>query len=63
MVYRGKNIFNGSKNPQFLPVMCVLCARCAQTPLGVWGGWRGGGGSKLCALKDLNQGWLKKLIS
>ena len=32
MVHRGKNIVNGSKNPQFLPVMCAPCARCAQMP-------------------------------
>ena len=38
MVHRGKNIVNGGKNPQFLPVMCalcvlcVLCVRCALTP-------------------------------
>ena len=29
MVCIGKNIANYCKNPQFLPVMCVLCARCA----------------------------------
>ena len=29
MVCIGKNIANCSKNPQFLPVMCVLCPRCA----------------------------------
>ena len=29
MVHVGKNIVNGSKNPQFLPVMCALCVRCA----------------------------------
>ena len=30
MVRIGKNIANCSKNPQFLPVMCVLCLRCAR---------------------------------
>ena len=28
MVYIGKNIGNGSKNPRFLPVICALCTRC-----------------------------------
>ena len=31
MVCIGKNIANGSKDPQFLPVMCAMCARCAHT--------------------------------
>ena len=30
MVHRGKNTVNGSKNPQFPPVMCVLCVLCAR---------------------------------
>ena len=34
MVHRSKNIANGSKNPQFLPVMCVLCALCTNALLG-----------------------------
>ena len=32
MVCIGKNIAHCSKNPQFVPVMCVLCPRCAHTP-------------------------------
>ena len=30
MVCTGKNIVNGSKNPQFLLVMCALCPCCAR---------------------------------
>ena len=32
MVCTGKNIANGSKNPQFQPITCALCLRCAHTP-------------------------------
>ena len=28
-VHRGRNIVHGSKNPQFLPIMCALCVPCA----------------------------------
>ena len=41
MVHKGKNIANGSKNPQFPPVMCAPCPRRARTvhkrPLGCLG--------------------------
>ena len=47
MVCIGKNIANCSKNPQFLPVMCVLVCYADKPPMRMcarWSGTVGGAG-------------------